>query len=542
MKASIYKEKKLMFAMVFTCLLQVMAMILTEEKKGLLIDSIFELDIDQIYIKFQQLIILIAAMIAFGYFYSLSRVRFTQNVTYDLREKFLNSFFNKDIQFQFNINKSELLTRYNMEIGTIEKQFLTMLTLFIEMAMQIILIIFAMIKINANLALASIIVLFAPVLVPKIFEKRLETVSAKKKLVVENHISKFISWLNSFELIKSFEIESKLQDLFEESNKKYMKIDMDFLDESAKNIGISFLTSLGSQALIIIASGIFLINNKIGVGEFVTITGLVGNLRVPTYWISTYYQMIISTRPIRKSLDSFINEIEDKQIKTEVIKNTDDISIFYKDLSYSYNRKEPILKNINLKINGNKKVLITGKSGSGKTTLINLLLGYYEPDLGEVRINGIIVKDIANLEDYITVSRQEATLFNDTLRNNVSMFNSTINDSEIEDVLKKVGLFKGENYFDLEEYIQEEGINFSGGEKKRISLARALLNKSKILILDEPLANIDNENLEKIEDLILGIEDKLTIVISHQFNEKKLKKFDLILNCREGKIYEEIYI
>ena len=131
----------------------------------------------------------------------------------------------------------------------------------------------------------------------------------------------------------------------------------------------------------------------------------------------------------------------------------------------------------------------------------------------------------------MTVVRQEAVLFRDTMRNNLAMFRD-IPDAKLIKVLNDLGLSKFANTEALDELITENGANLSGGEKKRICLARALLRDTDVLILDEPLANLDDSTAKKIEDLLLSIKGKLRLVVSHQFTEEKLSNFDSVLTMK----------
>ena len=129
----------------------------------------------------------------------------------------------------------------------------------------------------------------------------------------------------------------------------------------------------------------------------------------------------------------------------------------------------------------------------------------------------------------MTVVRQEATLFHDTLRHNLTMYRD-IPDSRLFQVLNSVGLARYATVQALDSAVTEGGANFSGGEKKRICLARALLRDTDVLILDEPLANLDGATADRIEDLLLSIEDKTLVVVSHQFTEGKLHAFTQVVD------------
>jgi len=125
--------------------------------------------------------------------------------------------------------------------------------------------------------------------------------------------------------------------------------------------------------------------------------------------------------------------------------------------------------------------------------------------------------------------RQEATLFHDTLRNNLTMYRD-LADSALIGMLERVGLGKFANREALDSVVADGGANFSGGEKKRICLARALLRDTEMLILDEPLANLDDETARRIEALLLSIPDKTLLVVSHQFSAENLARFDEVVD------------
>ena len=173
--------------------------------------------------------------------------------------------------------------------------------------------------------------------------------------------------------------------------------------------------------------------------------------------------------------------------------------------------------------------MIQGPSGCGKTTTVNLLLRYFDANNGMISVDGKNITAFSSTYDCITVVRQEANLFHDTLRNNLTMY-CDIEDEKLLQMLSNVGLEKMANKNSLDSIVEEGGVNFSGGEKKRISLARALLRNTDVLILDEPLANLDTTTAERIEDLLLSIENKTILIVSHQFSMEKLSAFDEVVD------------
>ena len=285
---------------------------------------------------------------------------------------------------------------------------------------------------------------------------------------------------------------------------------------------LSMILSYFSFFIVVIFSTYLVFKGEFTAGEFFAAIGLVDQLSWPIISISINIQNFIAAKPVINSILPYINTV-DSNIKNS---NSEKISnIVFSNVCFSYNEKN-LIKNFNAEFKENKKYLIRGESGSGKTTLINLLLGFEKLDSGNIFING----DVCETEDIlekISIVRQETFLFNDTIRNNISLYED-IEDENILKILNTVNLTKFSSVEDLDTIIENSGINLSGGEKRRIMLARALIRKKDVLILDEPLANLDKNNAHLIEDLILKINDVTLIVISHTFSEEKLKEFDEI--------------
>lgn len=253
--------------------------------------------------------------------------------------------------------------------------------------------------------------------------------------------------------------------------------------------------------------------------------GMIDQLSYPIISLSYFIQDLISSKPVYLAL---LKEI-DYTVSTSSNQHLDPTKfehLTFNNISFGY-ADNKILTNLNLSFSVNNKYLIRGKSGSGKTTVINLLLKYYQPKIGTISVNDMSLNDLGNLNDIITVMWQDAILFEDTLRNNLTMYQE-YNDNHLFEILNSVGLDVYANSESLDMMINENGTNLSGGERRRITLARSLLRDTPILILDEPLANLDDLNAQLIESYLLNIKNRLVIVISHQFSPEKMIEFDQI--------------
>lgn len=246
-------------------------------------------------------------------------------------------------------------------------------------------------------------------------------------------------------------------------------------------------------------------------------------------------------RACENAIDSvgFIDSMPDMKEGsiTEPIKNH---NIVFKDVSFSYDDR-PILKDVSAKIKENTMTAIVGPSGSGKTTFCNLIARFWDVNSGEILIGGNNIKDykIENLMNSISMVFQDVYLFEDTIENNIKFGKQNASHEEVVQAAKKARCHEfievlPEGYNTL---IGEGGASLSGGEKQRISIARAMLKDADIIIFDEATANIDPENEDKLKEAIESLtKNKTVIMIAHRL--KTIRNADQIIVLKDGEIVE----
>lgn len=246
-------------------------------------------------------------------------------------------------------------------------------------------------------------------------------------------------------------------------------------------------------------------------------------------------------RACENAIDSvgFIDSMPDMREGsiTEPIKNHD---IVFKNVSFSYDDR-PILKNVSAEIKENTMTAIVGPSGSGKTTFCNLIARFWDVNSGEILIGGENIKDykIENLMNSISMVFQDVYLFEDTIENNIKFGKQNASHEEVVQAAKKARCHEfiealPEGYNTV---IGEGGASLSGGEKQRISIARAMLKDADIIIFDEATASIDPENEDKLKEAIESLtKNKTIIMIAHRL--KTIRNADQILVLKDGEIVE----
>src|SRR3989344_700516 len=232
------------------------------------------------------------------------------------------------------------------------------------------------------------------------------------------------------------------------------------------------------------------------------------------------------------------NEIKDKlnakdiEIKQGVIE--------FKNVSFKYHQNE-LFNNFNLKVDKNQKVALVGHSGSGKSTLVKILYRLYDLDNGTIKIDGVDIKDVKqeSLRSELSIVPQECVLFDDTIYNNILFSNPKASRKEVLQAIKFAQLDKTIKEFPYREdtIVGERGVKLSGGEKQRVSIARAILANKKILVLDEATSSLDSETEFEIQkDLEKLMQNRTAIIIAHRLST--IMKADLIVVLKNGKIVQ----
>ena len=204
--------------------------------------------------------------------------------------------------------------------------------------------------------------------------------------------------------------------------------------------------------------------------------------------------------------------------------NVEKANIKFKDVMFSYNKSDgEVLKNVNLEFEGGQMTSLVGHSGSGKSTILNLIPRFYDCGSGDISVDNQSIYDVTlhSLRKNISLVSQETTLFDDTIKNNIKYANLDASDEEIFRAAKLSHCDEFINNLPekYETLIGEDGVRLSGGEKQRISIARAMLKKSSIILLDEATSSLDSETETKIQDALkILTKDRTTIVIAHRLS------------------------
>ncbi|WP_053072757.1 ABC transporter ATP-binding protein [Lactiplantibacillus herbarum] len=296
---------------------------------------------------------------------------------------------------------------------------------------------------------------------------------------------------------------------------------------------------LAAIFIIIVYGGILVQTKALTIGSLVAFlmyaVQMIAPLSSVTGLVTAIQQTVGATERIDNILDS---PVEDKRLAGETLTTIDTIDFDHVD--FGYEAEKPVLKDIDLTIQRGERIALIGESGSGKTTLVSLLEAYYTPTSGELAMNGQLMTDytIPSIRDQIGYVSQEVDLMPGTIRDNLLLGTThEVADDQLTGLLVQVGLedWLADLSDGLDTDVGERGLNVSGGQRQRLAIVRALVREPSLLILDEATASLDNQNQERVSQLLATLPDELTtITIVHRLNQ--IEAYPRILFMEDGQI------
>lgn len=464
--------------------------------------------------------------VLFFFFYRRLSARFVVGCTEELKRDVFSCILGRSYVAYRERPQGEYIAKYAGEADAIKARRFSMLPLLGEILFRIVLVSAALFLLDWRLALLTLALLTTPLYVPKLLEKRLQQAQGACLETVSAVLTQMNDWLAGFEAIKNYSIEGKIRERFQRSNAQAIAALLADMRLGAAAQLLTTLISYLSYFLVLSCAAGLVLSGDFSAGDFFIAIGMIDQLSYPLISLADIIRQLVAVRPACAAMERFVTAPGEAPAGGLWALHRE---IRFEDVSFAYQAGHPVLEKFSLTVRKDGKYLLRGPSGCGKTTAVNLLLRYYAPDAGTISVDGVPLWELGSPYSGITVVRQEAALFRDTLRNNLTMY-QPIPDSRLFETLRGLGLERYASPNALDGLVEEGGANFSGGEKKRICLARALLRDTGVLILDEPLANLDGETVQRIEDMLLGIADRTLLVVSHQFSNEKLGQFDQVVD------------
>jgi len=490
--------------------------------------------IKKIFVEKDQSLILVIPLlivVAFAikgfalYFAKAIMIRVAEEVKKILQSQMVKSLINADTQLIDKKHSGKFISNLTYDVNHITNMLSTAILSLFKDSLTLLGLLFVMFYQNWKLSLIAIIMIPIAGMASKTLGKRVGKVvteAQEKSGFLNTHL---IELFKNHKLIKIFQredYESKRTDgHLDQLKEKNIKINTVFVRLSPI---METLTGI-MIAILIFYSGKLALNNEIEIGNFFSFLAAMMLAYQPVRALSgmnmILKQGLSAANRILPIIDNQ-NKIADQEDSQDI--NITHSEIKFNDINFRYNAEEKnVLSNVNLNIAGGKMTSLVGHSGSGKSTILNLIPRFYDAQSGDILIDdqSIYQVKIKSLRDKISLVSQDTTLFDDTIKNNIKYAKSDVTD---EDIVAAAKFSYAHEFIDklpnkYETIIGENGIRLSGGEKQRLSIARAMIKKSPIILLDEATSSLDAETESKIQDALkILTKDRTTIVIAHRLS------------------------
>lgn len=466
----------------------------------------------------------------------------SQRVLYDFRSDLYRKLQQQSFSYYDTVRTGTLMNRLVGDLQSVRQLLNSGYVSLFEGLFRIVSTLVMMISFSPSLTLALVLIVPVTYFAMRAMSKQLRPAYRQVRESFENLSSSVQENLTGIRVVKAFGREDYEKDRFNEISSEWNQNNIAAADIRSVYIPVRRLIEGFSTVIILLLGGYLVMQGQITIGTLFAFNTYVVMLAGP---IQEASHLVNLWENAKASLEK-VFELMDEEI---VLTNKPDAlpmpscrgEVEFRNVDFSYG-EQPVLKNINFKMEPGTTTAIMGSTGSGKSTIINLIARFYDVTGGEVLVDGINVKDYDynELRKNIGIVFQETLLFSDTIANNIAFAVPDATDEQVEQAAKIADahnfiLGMPEGY---DTVIGERGIGLSGGQRQRIAIARAILANPKILILDDATSSVDMETEHEIQQTLKQLMDnRTTLIVAHRISS--VKDADQIIVLDEGRIVEQ---
>lgn len=467
-----------------------------------------------------------------------------KRIMIEMRRQLMRGIMRKSMPAFKEAGTAEYITMLNQNMSTFEENYLNNLMSIYESVVSIVLGAAVLVFINPVVAVISIAAMSIPSLIPMAFSGRLEKRQGEIMRSTSEYNGVVGDLLKGFEVIRTYRIADVMERRHAGAAGNMENEKAGLSGTMAVLYGVTNMAAVAVQLMIMTLAGAFAVKGIISIGSIIAVTQLSGEVINPAFELSAKIGQLKAAKPICEKMVEMMEDGQEWEGKNQDKRQGDCFEKEYvemhdrltlKNISFSYS-DTPVLRGVSVDFAAGKKYAIMGKSGSGKSTILKLLAGYYDTYEGGILVDGRDVGQDNALLD-VTLISQDVFLFDDTIENNITLYGDFSQES-IDRAVKLAGLetVVAEAEHGLGTLVGENGEQFSGGERQRIAIARALLHHKKILLLDEATSALDADTADKVEKSFLALEGVTCIAVTHKMSEEVLARYDATFLMEDGKL------
>lgn len=482
-----------------------------------------------------KLIILAILLVPLGILLAMVNNFYKRKANIILKTYYIGKVFDKNVAEFQKENNAKYISAITNDFNTLELNLIQGIYTVCNGTAKFFVGIWLLVTVDPRMLLLAFVIIIINLIISLVTSKPTKRSYKERSDMFDDYTSYIKEVLSAFHIVKNYNLQEKVtQDYNHKSEQIQHK---GFLIERMLSFIFSsqnFFMS-GSIYGVVCFIGYFVVIGKVSAGGLLLVVEGIQRMMWPLFEITESLPKLFTTSDLIKKIEK---TLENSNQHVETI----DLPEFKKDIvfqevAFHYEDSEQlILSDVNLTIKKNGKYLIVGPSGGGKSTLLKLFRKYFQPSSGSILIDGYPLQDVKREQYFKLVANveQQVFIFEDTLRNNLTLYKD-YSEEEITAAIQAAGLsdFLSQKPEGLEYLIYDNGKNISGGERSRIVIARALLNKASILFMDEAFASLDMERAREIEKTILALEDITVINVSHVIFQDTKDQYDQVITVKK---------
>lgn len=500
-----------------------------------------QIELSNLYPIVKTLTILYIISMVFTYIMQYLAAKLTGDIVYSLRKDVRAKFEKLPVSYYDKNETGQIMSRITNDITIIGNNLGQIINQFLQSIFTIISIIAVMFTVSVDLSFIILASIPVTIFIAVLQAKKAQPLFRKRQNSLGNVNSYVEEYFSGYEVINTFNRKKETLEDFKKVNDELCENAINAERISARIFPTSFFINNLTYVFITVFGFIQVLNGKLDVGYVQSMIQYTRQIGQPIGNISNISAMIQATIAASDRVFEVLDSTEEDNSEQKTL-TTVRGALDIENVSFGYSKEKTVLNNISFSVNPGETIAIVGPTGSGKTTFINLLMRFYDPTSGSIKLDGTSIVDYTkeSIRKKIGMVLQETWLFNGTIMDNLRYGNENATDEEIYIAAQRAGAdtFIRQMANGYNTVITEELDNISSGQKQLLTIARAIIGNPDIFILDEATSNIDNrteKTIQKAMDKIMA--EKTSIVIAHRLST--IENADKIIVIKDGELIEE---
>ena len=499
------------------------------------------IDLDALINLLIIVVILYIISSAFSYLQSILLIEVTTKISYDLRERLIEKILNLPMDKVEENKRGDILSRVTNDVDSLQNGITQSFIQLTTAVITIVGVFIMMMTINVWMTLATIILIPIAFLLIRFMTKYSQTYFLRQLEFKGSLNAQIEETFTGHDIIRTFNQEEISMEKFESDNENWFAHEWKSQFYSSLNGPLMNFISNFTYVVVAVLGAVFVLQRAIAVGDILAFFQYTQSFTRPIQQITRVMNQIQTAMAASERIFEFLEFDDEENPSTRQLTSIKE-GITFDNVSFSYTPNENIIKDLSFDVKKGEKIAIVGETGAGKTTIVKLLMRFYDINSGSIKIDGVDIDeyDKHSLRSIMGMVLQDSWLFSDTIANNIRYGNLDASDEEVVDAARQVYAddFIRQSSEGYDSVLNEDSDNISHGQKQLLTIARTILSKKEVLILDEATSSVDTRTEKLIQQAMDKLmEGKTSFIIAHRLST--IRNADKIIVIDNGEIIEQ---